>query len=68
MITASLGGFEHWSYCAECPEMAVALILLLDQFRRNLYRGTRFDLKNTFLFFLFLIKLFFFFLKGNVSM
>lgn len=34
---ASRGGLDHW---AQDPRGRLALILLLDQFRRNIYRGT----------------------------
>src|SRR5690606_18605102 len=34
---ASQGGLDHW---ARTPAGRLALILLLDQFRRNIYRGT----------------------------
>jgi len=34
---ASTGELKHW---AEEPEPRLALIILLDQFRRNIYRGT----------------------------
>jgi uncharacterized protein (DUF924 family) len=34
---AARGEFDHW---AETPEGALALVLLLDQFPRNLYRGS----------------------------
>jgi uncharacterized protein (DUF924 family) len=34
---AALGRFQDWK---ECPKGRLALILLLDQFPRNLYRGT----------------------------
>ena len=34
---ASTGELQHW---AEEPEARLALIILLDQFRRNIYRGT----------------------------
>lgn len=38
---ASMGLFEHWSYAVEEPRMIVALVILLDQFRRNMFRGTK---------------------------
>jgi hypothetical protein len=38
---ASLGLYEHWSYATHQPKLMVALVILLDQFRRNMYRGTR---------------------------
>lgn len=38
---ASMGLYEHWSYAVEYPHMIVALVIYLDQFRRNMFRGTR---------------------------
>ena len=37
IVEASLGDLDHW---AEQPVGRLALILLMDQFRRNVYRGT----------------------------
>ena len=41
VAAASLGLLEHWSYATHHPQLMVALVILLDQFRRNMYRGTR---------------------------
>jgi hypothetical protein len=38
---ASMGMYEHWSYAVEEPTMIVALVMYLDQFRRNMFRGTK---------------------------
>lgn len=38
---ASMGSYEHWSYAVEEPKMIVALVIYLDQFRRNMFRGTK---------------------------
>lgn len=37
---ASEGGYDHWALNPEHPRMLLALILLLDQFRRNMYRNS----------------------------
>ena len=37
---ASQGVYDHWALSTEHPRMLLALILLLDQFRRNIYRNT----------------------------
>ena len=36
---ASEGAYDHWALNLEHPRMLLALILLLDQFRRNMYRN-----------------------------
>ena len=38
---ASMGMYQHWSYAVEEPKMIVALVIYLDQFRRNMFRGTK---------------------------
>jgi hypothetical protein len=38
---ASMGMYEHWSYAVDEPKMIVALVIYLDQFRRNMFRGTK---------------------------
>jgi len=38
---ASMGLYEHWSYAVDHPHMIVALAILLDQFPRKMYRGTK---------------------------
>jgi len=37
---ASEGGYDHWALDPDHPRMLLALIILLDQFRRNMYRDT----------------------------
>ena len=37
---ASRGHFDHWALDAGCPRRLVALVVLLDQFPRNIYRGS----------------------------
>jgi len=37
---ASQGNYDHWALNPEHPRMFLALIILLDQFRRNMYRNT----------------------------
>jgi uncharacterized protein (DUF924 family) len=37
---ASQGDYDHWALNPEYPRMLLALIMLLDQFRRNMYRNT----------------------------
>jgi uncharacterized protein (DUF924 family) len=37
---ASEGTYDHWALNPEHPRMLLALIMLLDQFRRNMYRNT----------------------------
>jgi uncharacterized protein (DUF924 family) len=37
---ASEGAYDHWALNPEHPRMLLALVLLLDQFRRNMYRNT----------------------------
>lgn len=38
---ASEGAYDHWALNPEHPRMLLALIMLLDQFRRNIYRNTQ---------------------------
>ena len=37
---ASEGAYDHWALNPEHPRILLALIMLLDQFRRNMYRNT----------------------------
>jgi uncharacterized protein (DUF924 family) len=37
---ASRGHCDHWALSVEHPRLLVALVIMLDQFRRNLYRDT----------------------------
>jgi alkyl hydroperoxide reductase subunit AhpC/uncharacterized protein (DUF924 family) len=37
---ASAGHFDHWALALEHPRLLVALVIMLDQFPRNLYRDT----------------------------
>lgn len=37
---ASRGSFDHWALNLEHPRLLVALVIMLDQFRRNMYRET----------------------------
>ena len=37
---ASEGAYDHWALTPNHPRMLLALILLLDQFRRNMYRDS----------------------------
>jgi alkyl hydroperoxide reductase subunit AhpC/uncharacterized protein (DUF924 family)/CRP-like cAMP-binding protein len=37
---ASRGHYDHWALNVEHPRLLVALVIMLDQFRRNLYRDT----------------------------
>lgn len=37
---ASAGHYDHWALDDEQPRLLVALVILLDQFRRNIYRNT----------------------------
>lgn len=37
---ASEGAYDHWAQAPNHPRMLLALIILLDQFRRNMYRDT----------------------------
>lgn len=37
---ATEGAYDHWALSPQHPRMFLALILLLDQFRRNIYRNT----------------------------
>lgn len=40
VILASEGHYDHWALDIEHPRRLVALVILLDQFPRNVYRGT----------------------------
>jgi len=40
VLHASTGKYDHWALNTEHPRMFLALIILLDQFRRNMYRNT----------------------------
>src|SRR6201999_3428415 len=37
---ASRGDYDHWALDVENPRLLVALVILLDQFPRNMYRET----------------------------
>ena len=37
---ASRGHYDHWALDLEHPRLLVALVIMLDQFPRNMYRGT----------------------------
>jgi len=37
---ASTGQYDHWALNVEYPRLLVALVIMLDQFTRNLYRDT----------------------------
>ena len=37
---ASKGHYDHWAVDPEHPRLLVALVVMLDQFPRNMYRGT----------------------------
>ena len=37
---ASRGHYDHWALNVERPRLLVALVIMLDQFRRNMYRET----------------------------
>lgn len=37
---ASRGQYDHWALNVEHPRLLVALVIMLDQFRRNMYRDT----------------------------
>ena len=37
---ASRGHYDHWSLNVEHPRLLVALLIMLDQFRRSMYRDT----------------------------
>ena len=37
---ASRGHYDHWALNLEHPRLLVALVIMLDQFRRNMYRET----------------------------
>ena len=40
MALASRGHYDHWALNVEHPRLLVALVIMLDQFRRNMYRDT----------------------------
>jgi uncharacterized protein (DUF924 family) len=40
VVLASKGDYDHWALDIEHPRRLVALVVLLDQFPRNVYRGT----------------------------
>eukprot|EP00899_Mesostigma_viride_P005483 jgi/Mesvir1/14936/Mv25027-RA.1 len=40
VIKASGGSYDHWCLDAERPRMLLAVVILLDQFRRNMFRNT----------------------------
>ncbi len=40
MALASRGHYDHWALNLEHPRLLVALVIMLDQFRRNMYRET----------------------------
>ena len=40
VVLASQGYYDHWAQGVEHPRLLVALVILLDQFPRNMYRGT----------------------------
>ena len=40
MALASTGQYDHWALNVEYPRLLVALVIMLDQFTRNLYRDT----------------------------
>ena len=37
---ASRGHYDHWALDVEHPRLLVALVIMLDQFPRNMYRDT----------------------------
>ena len=37
---ASRGHYDHWALNVEHPRLLVALVIMLDQFPRNMYRDT----------------------------
>ena len=37
---ASRGHYDHWALNVDHPRLLVALVIMLDQFRRNIYRDT----------------------------
>jgi len=40
VVLASQGHYDHWAFDPEHPRLLVALVILLDQFPRNMYRDT----------------------------
>jgi len=40
VVLASRGQYDHWALNIEHPRLLVALVIMLDQFTRNLYRDT----------------------------
>lgn len=40
VVLASRGHYDHWALDVEYPRLLVALVILLDQFPRNMYRDT----------------------------
>ena len=40
VVLASQGHYDHWAFDTEHPRLLVALVILLDQFPRNMYRDT----------------------------
>ena len=40
VILASRGQYDHWALNVEHPRLLVALVIMLDQFTRNMYRDT----------------------------
>ena len=40
MALASRGHYDHWALNVEHPRLLVALVIMLDQFTRNMYRDT----------------------------
>ena len=40
VVLASQGSYDHWALDIEHPRLLVALVILLDQFPRNMYRDT----------------------------
>jgi alkyl hydroperoxide reductase subunit AhpC/uncharacterized protein (DUF924 family) len=40
VVLASRGHYDHWALNVEHPRLLVALVIMLDQFTRNMYRDT----------------------------
>jgi len=40
VVLASRGQYDHWALNVEHPRLLVALVIMLDQFTRNMYRDT----------------------------
>ena len=40
VVLASRGEYDHWALNVEHPRLLVALVIMLDQFTRNMYRDT----------------------------